>query len=98
MNGSGHVESTRFPFLTLRLTIGSWSVEVEALLDTGFDGDVALPPPSMPPGLPVEQHLSWILADGSAALTSAYLGTAKLGPFEEFPILIAAIGDEPLVG
>ncbi len=36
--------SFRFPYLPLRLSLGAESKDVDTLLDTGFDGDVAVPP------------------------------------------------------
>jgi predicted aspartyl protease len=36
--------SEHFPYLPLRLEVRGRTSAVEALLDTGFDGDVAVPP------------------------------------------------------
>ena len=92
------VESTHLPYLTLRLAAGTYTLEVEALLDTGFDGDVAVPPRLWTSGEPPDQYLIWTLADGSEILAPAFIGTAHLGPFPESPVLITTLGDEPLLG
>lgn len=91
-------ESTRFPYLTLRLAAGTFTFEVEALLDTGFDGDVAVPPRMWASGERPDQYLTWTLADGSEILAPAFIGIAHLEPFPDFPVLITALGDEPLLG
>jgi len=37
------LEKHRFPYLPVRLTVHDRSANVEALLDTGFDGTVVVP-------------------------------------------------------
>lgn|GEM_PF-6453729 len=37
------MESDRFPYLPVRISLGPLVVEVMAFLDTGFDGALALP-------------------------------------------------------
>lgn len=37
---TSRVESRRFPYLPLRLEVRNRMYEVEALIDTGFDGDL----------------------------------------------------------
>lgn len=37
------VESRRFPYLPLRVELDGLELRLEALIDTGFDGDLALP-------------------------------------------------------
>ena len=83
----GSLESTRFPYLPLGLTLENRSVQVEVLLDTGFDGDVAVPPGLVMNGEPPDDYLVWALADGSEVLAPAFLGRARLGPFPEFLVL-----------
>ena len=58
--------SQRFPYLPLQIQIGSVSRTIEALIDTGFDGDLLLPPAMLPVGLdPARTATEWRLADGS---------------------------------
>lgn len=40
---SGRFVSARFPYLTVRVEVRQRDARVEALLDTRFDGDVAVP-------------------------------------------------------
>lgn len=37
------VKSEKFPYLPLRVAVGERTVEIMALLDTGFDGDLIVP-------------------------------------------------------
>lgn len=92
------VESERFPFLPLTLTVGARTVEVEALLDTGFDGDVVVPVRLIGGAQPPDEYRSWALADGSTVATPVYYGTVQLGNFAAVPADIALLGDEPIVG
>jgi hypothetical protein len=68
--------SDRFPFLPIRIGLQQRETLVEGLVDTGFDGYVAVPEdfplvPSDPPDLAVE----CILADDSVIVAPAYYGT-----------------------
>jgi hypothetical protein len=47
------LESERFPYLPLRLVVRDQTHEIEALIDTGFDGDVAVPPDVLADGEPL---------------------------------------------
>jgi predicted aspartyl protease len=90
--------SSRFPVLSLTLGVAGRIVTVEALLDTGFDGDVAVPLPLLADGQAAEGELRWVLADGSTVVAPYYLGELPIGPFGPFEVLITGIGDEPLLG
>lgn len=90
--------SSHFPYLPLRLSVGDYSGSLEALVDTGFDGDVALPPGLLANGGSPDEYLTWALADGSEVLAAAFLGAARLGDLDPFPVLVTVLGDEPLMG
>jgi len=92
------VVSNRFPYLPILMALGQRGEDLEALLDTGFDGDLAVPPGLIPDGQRPTAYTRWILADGSSVLATTYRGTVRVGPLGPFPALITAIGDEPLVG
>jgi len=40
---NGALVGRRFPYILGHVNLGGQSTDVEALLDTGFDGDVAIP-------------------------------------------------------
>lgn len=97
--------SRRFPYLRIyllihhRTSMAMTNMEKEALIDTGFDGDVVLPSSHIFNGEPPDGYLTWKLADGSEVLAPAYVGelmvSSSLGPFD---VVITVLGDEPLVG
>ena len=95
---AGRLISPRFPYLPIRVTIGGQHMDVEALLDTGFDGDVILPPRLIDGGVPPDGHMRWTLADDSTVLTPYYLGTVRIGTMGSFNLVISTLGNEPLVG
>src|SRR5262249_2247247 len=94
----GPLTSNRFPYLPLRLSLADQIHELEALLDTGFDGDLAVPPELIADGPLPDEYRSWLLADGSTIVAPVYYGTVTVGTFTPRPADIAGIGDEPLVG
>lgn len=90
--------SSRFPYVPLHLSVRQRNERIEALLDTGFDGDVAMPSEFVANGEPPDGYLPWTLADGSEALAPAYDGTVQVEGMAWFPAVVIALGDEPLVG
>lgn len=95
---SPRLVSRRFPYLPIYLSVRQARTDLDALLDTGFDGDVAVPRASVADGDPPDGYLPRRLADGSDVLSPFYHGTVSLGDVGSFPVLIVALGDEPLVG
>jgi len=94
---NGRLVSTHFPYLPIQIEVHNREADAEALLDTGFDGDVAVPPDLATNGRP-DGHLRWTLADGSTILAPYFMGTVKVGNMGPFPCVVTALGDEPLVG
>ena len=88
--------SEHFPYLPLRLDVGDQTYVLEALIDTGFDGDVAVPPDLLTGD--ADDFQRWTLADGSAVYTPMYFGTVHLAEVGSVDALITALGDEPIVG
>ena len=90
--------SSHFPYLPIQIQAHHWKKDVEALLDTGFDGDVVVPLGSLGNGEPPDAYLPWSLADGSEVLTAAYLGVAQAGHLGSFPAVVIVLGDDFLIG
>jgi hypothetical protein len=90
--------STQFPYLPLRFHIQGHTMTAVALLDTGFDGDVALPPTPPPADNAPDLRLDRALAGGKTARAAAYSGAARPGNFGPFDVTISALGGEPVVG
>jgi predicted aspartyl protease len=92
------VVSAHFPYLPIRLAIRGQTIALEAFLDTGFDGDIVIPPGLVPSGAAPDHYLLWILADGSPVQAPAYLGAVQVGPLGAFPVAVTVLGGEPIVG
>ena len=94
--------SSRFPYIPLQVKITQQQevvLDIEALVDTGFDGDLIIPRTIVAPGLRPDTHLTWRLADGFDIDVTAYLGEVELPGLEGIhPVLISVLGEEPIVG
>ena len=88
-------DSHIFPF---RLYVRGITIDVEALVDTGFDGDLAVPEALLQDVGEPDDFERWTLADGAAVFAPEFEATAELDGFESISVLLSAIGDEPLVG
>lgn len=98
MEVSHRVESERFPYLVIEIASGDHVEVVEAVLDTGFEGDLAVPSSFPSPGGDAYVDQEWAFADGSVVRTRAFVGTVRIGPFDPLIVLISAIGNEAIVG
>lgn len=96
----------RFPYIPLRIVFTtahqSLDLVIEALVNTGFDGDVIVPSSLIDELAATEEPDSfviWRLADGSEVVARAYVGTAELpGIPGSHAVLISVLGDEPIAG
>jgi predicted aspartyl protease len=92
------VESNRFPYFNLRLDVRGQSYDIDALIDTGFDGLLAVPPTFLVDEQTPDDYQPWRLADGTRVTAPLYLGTIHVGNLGSVPAIITILGDEPLVG
>src|SRR5713226_3071463 len=92
------VTSTRFPYLPIHLLLRQHELDLEALLDTGFDGDLVIAEGSLADLGPADRYLRWRLADGSRVRSPGYLGSAHIASIGPIPIVVRILGDEHLVG
>ena len=92
------VESNRFPYLPVRLSLRGSTAAFEALLDTGFDGGLAVSPSSVAVGQTAEWSLTAFLADGSLVDVPAYLGTVQVCDLPPVTTIVVTLGDEPILG
>lgn len=95
--------SSRFPYLSIKVKIGSeknieQELEIEALVDTGFNGGLALPKSSINSSITPDNDMTWQLADETEILTPAYLGSVQIGNLKSVNTTIIALGDEPILG
>jgi predicted aspartyl protease len=90
--------SERFPYISLRLTLGRYSRQIEALIDTGFDVDVIVPINFPNRGLQPFQFLDAYLADRSQISVPTFAGVARIGKVEIASVLVLTLGDVAIVG
>lgn len=90
--------SSHFPYLSIQLQVRHRKEKIEVLLDTGFDGDIAVPKGLLTNGDPPDGLLPWTLADGSKIIAPAYLGKVRVGQMTPLPVTVITLGDEPLIG
>jgi predicted aspartyl protease len=93
--------SNHAPYIQIRLKFAGDNspLEVEALVDTGFDGFVAFPQSRLPDSVRAVGRQIWTLADGSRSVSSLYEGTAEvLGIAATFTGDVAMFGREIMVG
>ena len=90
--------SHRFPYIRLTVELRGTVHTVDALLDTGFDGDIVLPPDMIGAGLPPDSELRCRLADDSEVMAPLYFGAVRVLGSEDTPAIILALGNEVIVG
>lgn len=92
------VISSHFPYLQVALKISDRSFKTEVLIDTGFDGDITVPPEMILNGKPPQGYLLWTLANGEDVNAPYFLGKIGIGKFKTIDVLIKVLGNEPLIG
>lgn len=92
------IVSFRFPYLPIEATIKQHKQSLEALLDTGFDGYVVLPPGLVTNGEVPDLYESCKLADDSVIRVPIFIGAVKLGRRKLNKITFLIMGDEPIIG
>jgi len=93
-----NISSTRFPYLPVKITVTENNYNLEALIDTGFNGQVILPPNIFTNGQLPPKFVTCKLADNSIVEMPIHRGTLKLGDKKLNEIIILIIGDEPIIG
>ena len=90
--------SPHYPYLPVRVRVGPRTLEVEALLDTGYDGAIVLPAALLSNGVAPSDQLRVTLADGSTRLAPIYTGILQIGQLEPFAVDVMVLGNEPMIG
>jgi predicted aspartyl protease len=98
------VTSSRYPFIRIRVTIrqpiaaNQQILDLEAMIDTGFDGGVVIPKSLLDPALTPVRYLPWSLADDSELLLPAFAGIVEIGNLPSFPTVVMPLSEDTLVG
>lgn len=90
--------SSRFPYIRVNLSFLRRKLNTEALVDTGFDGGVILPPKMILNGESPLGYSPWTLANGEQVNAPYFLGKVRIGKFKPINVLITVLGDESLIG
>jgi hypothetical protein len=89
--------SGRFPYLTVKLDVGEGVIEFEALVDTGFEGDLAVSTDLVGRAAPI--YLSqWLMANGARFSDPTYDGTLQIGGITPLRVTVVAVGGQPVLG
>ena len=97
------VRSTRFPYITVHVVLGplqypSFEFDIEALVDTGFDGELTVPDSLIPNRVPTRDTVTCDLADGSTFNARAYRGHVSIGTMLPMLAIIIALPHQALLG
>jgi predicted aspartyl protease len=95
---NSRVTNDRFPYIRLRLRVRSQVIDLEALIDTGFDGALLMPEGIVEFDGPPDLALRWTLADGSRVFAPSYDATVEILGLDSVQILVSVLGSEFLVG
>lgn len=90
--------SDRFPYIPLTVMVRGRRASGEALLDTGFNGDLILPTAAVASTARPDGFLSWRMVDGTPIQTPIYRGTVQISTLATLDVVIAIVGDEPIIG
>lgn len=92
------LESAHFPYVPVHITLGEATLELELLVDSGFEGEISLPEALIPEGEEPYSQTTVQLADESARTVPVYYGVARIGDFDPLPARIIAMGSELIIG
>jgi predicted aspartyl protease len=102
MNEEKSFTSEHFPYIPIVVLINKHIQTFEALLDTGFEGDIIIPEDSVPKGQAPDSYFHLTLADPTATVLSpSFVGkveVANLGDSGSSAAIICALGAEAIVG
>ncbi len=96
--------SSNFPYLPVHIQIGrsfqtiDFEFDIEPLIDTGFDGGLAVPRDLIPDSVTPIGRSDWRLADETEISTFAYFGYVIIGQLPPVPALVIALAEEALLG
>ena len=90
--------SSRFPYLPIHVESGNMVYEGYALLDTGFTGEVILPPWYLPDDASLIGSTPLTLPDGRRTNARTYTAILTLGRLRQFRVSVSAFGSEPIIG
>jgi len=101
IEGKKSYTSHHYPYLPVTFSINKQVRTVEALIDTGFEGDLVIPEGLIRHENP-DSYIRYTLADPEATvLAPSYLGRAEvahMGDYGLYMAIISCLGTEPIIG
>jgi predicted aspartyl protease len=105
---SKKLTSTKYPFLPLSIRVRVTSrkhidLDTQALIDTGFSGDIVVPSTGELKQYPPDALATWTMADGSEVMAPIFLGTIRFPQLDEdvavmVGVTVTILGDQALIG
>jgi predicted aspartyl protease len=105
---SNKLTSNKYPFLPLTIHVRVTNrkqidLDAEALIDTGFSGDIVVPTTGELKEFPPDAYATWTMADGSEVLAPIFLGTIRFPELDEdmaemVGVTVTVLGDAALIG
>lgn len=97
------VTSLNFPYLQVHVQIGNQQFpdhefDVEPLVDTGFDGGLAVPRRMVPTTVTPAGRSIWNLADGSQITAFWYFCYVTIGQLPPVPTVVITLDSNSLLG
>lgn len=92
------LKSSHFPYIPVRVSIKQRVLKLEALMDTGFDGEIILPPGLVTNGEFSYWYVDCKLADESIVKIPAFKCSLRLVNKELNNVNVLIMGDEPIIG
>ena len=94
------VTSARIPYLPITVEIPEkrLSLDITALVDTGFNSDVIVPQAAVMNGVSALLQSDIRLADDSRITVPGYLGNVRIGDTTIGPVMVFVMGNEAIVG
>lgn len=93
----GRVESSHFPYIPITVETGTLTLELEVLVDTGFDGFLALPADLVRDARPRGSQ-TFQTASDEIVTANYYSSTVRVGPFPAVEGELTALGSEAIAG
>ena len=94
------VTSDDFPYLPIRIAVEGWEAEAEALLDTGFSGEIIVPEDVMPEDIgPPAYFVTYRVADDRIISSPVFYGDIQipgLPPVSD--VSIGVLGSRYIIG
>lgn len=93
--------SHHYPYLPVSIAVNKQVRTVEALIDTGFDGDIVIPE-GLIRGEEPDSYIRYSLADPEATIFApSFLGrveVAQMGDYGLYAAVVSCFGTEPIIG